>query len=334
MAKICTVIATSHSPFLFEPLSWWNKTTAGRSYASGAKVDSEPENEDKFLRVQQGLAKLRDVFQAARPDVVLAFGDDQEEQFDLNNHPSFAVYVGGHFEGYKAVRYAGKLGSRPFKPKTEEHWARIEAKPELAKTVQYGLMKAGFDPAFMLDLPNKDIGMGHAFMRPMGPLTNGRFDVPMVPVLVNCLYAPQPTAARCVSLARAVRNIVENEWPQHLRVAIMGSGGLWHTPGAPESYLDEDFDREILKRLEVGSADAMASYFDGWTPRPEMKNLRCFEQFSGGTGMTSGVGGGSGETRNWIMAAAVADRPGTVIDYIPVHASPCGIGYAHWNMGE
>ncbi len=121
MAKICTVVATSHSPFLFEPLDWWNKTRAGRSYAPGAKVDDDSENERKHRRVQQGLAKLRDAFQSARPDVILAFGDDQEEQFDLNNHPSFAVYVGGRFEGYKAVRYAGKLGSRPFKPKIEEH---------------------------------------------------------------------------------------------------------------------------------------------------------------------------------------------------------------------
>ena len=64
----------------------------------------------------------------------------------------------------------------------------------------------------------------------------------------------------------------------------------------------------------------------------ELKELKCFEQFSGGTGMLTGVGGGSGETRNWIMAAAVADRPGHVIDYIPVHASPCGVGYAYWAM--
>jgi 3-O-methylgallate 3,4-dioxygenase len=332
VAKICTVIATSHSPFLFEPLDWWNRTRAGRSYAPGVTVDDEAENERKFHRVQQGLAKLRDVLQSARPDVIVAFGDDQEEQFDLKNHPSFAVYVGDRFEGYKAVRYAGKLGSRPFKPKTSEHWAAIEAKPELAKVLLDRLMKAGFDPAFMLELPNQEIGMGHAFMRPAGPVTDGRFDIPMVPILVNCLYAPQPSAARCVAFARAVRKIIENDWPAELRVAILGSGGLWHTPGAPESYLDEEFDHEILSRLKDGDADAMATYFDAWTPKPELKNLRCFEQFSGGTGMPGGVGGGSGETRNWIMAAAVADRPGRVIDYIPVYASPCGVGFAHWKM--
>jgi hypothetical protein len=30
------------------------------------------------------------------------------------------------------------------------------------------------------------------------------------------------------------------------------SGGLWHTPGAKEAYLDEDFDRTLLSYLEVG----------------------------------------------------------------------------------
>jgi len=334
VAKICTVVATSHSPFLFEPLEWWNSTRAGRSYAPDATVDDDAENERKYRRVHQGLKRLRDVFQSARPDMILVFGDDQEEQFGLNNHPAFAVYVGGRFEGYKAVRYAGKLGSRPFKPKVAEHWVSIEAEPDLAKSVLYGLMKTGFDPAFMLDLPNKEVGMGHAFMRPAGPLTDGRFDIPMVPILVNCLYAPQPSAARCVALARVVREIIEEDWPSELRVAVVGSGGLWHTPGAPESYLDEKFDREILTRLESGNADEMASYFDAWTPPPELRHLRCFEQFPGGTGMASGVGGGSGETRNWIMAAAVADRPGHVIDYIPVHASPCGIGFAYWDMNE
>jgi len=334
MAKICSVIATSHSPFLFEPLSWWNNTRAARSYAPGITVDDDEENARKHTRVQTAMAKMRDIFQAARPDVVLVFGDDQNEQFDLHNHPAFAVYVGSRFEGYKAVRYAGKLGSRPFKPKTPEHWAAIDARPELAKMAQYGLMSEGFDPAFMLDLPDKDIGMGHAFMRPMGPLTDGRFDVPMVPILVNCLYAPQPTAARCASFARAIRRIIERDWPQDLRVAVVGSGGLWHTPGAKESYLDEDFDHQILERLQAGSADSMAAYFDGWTPPARLKHLKCFEQFSGGTGMNGGVGGGTGETRNWIMATAVADRPGHVIDYIPVHASPCGVAFAYWDMAD
>jgi hypothetical protein len=32
------------------------------------------------------------------------------------------------------------------------------------------------------------------------------------------------------------------------------------------------------------------------------------------------------------MAAAIADRPGVVVGYVPVYASPCGMGFAHWDM--
>ena len=53
---------------------------------------------------------------------------------------------------------------------------------------------------------------------------------------------------------------------------------------------------------------------------------------SGGTGILLGVGGGTGETRNWIVAAAVADgQPATVIDYVPIYASPIGTSFAYWD---
>ena len=53
----------------------------------------------------------------------------------------------------------------------------------------------------------------------------------------------------------------------------------------------------------------------------------------GVTGMSGGLGSGSGETRNWIAAAAVAEgTKGTVVDYVPVYASPCGMGFAYWDQ--
>ncbi len=175
--------------------------------------------------------------------------------------------------------------------------------------------------------------MGHAFMRPICNLSAARFDVPVLPVMVNCFYAPQPTAARCVAAARAIRRTIES-WPGDMRVAVIGSGGLWHTPGAVDAYIDEEFDRAILGSLQEGDADRMADYFDRWRPSPERARLRCYESFSGGTGLTGGIGSGAGETRNWIMAAAVADRPGVVVDYVPVYASPCGMAFAYWNCNE
>jgi hypothetical protein len=48
-------------------------------------------------------------------------------------------------------------------------------------------MKKGFDPAFSMELPNPERGMGHAFLRPAESLTN--FDIPVVPILMNVYYA-------------------------------------------------------------------------------------------------------------------------------------------------
>jgi hypothetical protein len=174
-------------------------------------------------------------------------------------------------------------------------------------------------------------GMGHAFMRPVGKLTEGRFDVPVIPILVNCFYAPQPSAARCVAAARAITAVIDS-WPDDISVGVIGSGGLWHTPGAPDAYIDEEFDQEMLTWLRRGDAEAMANYFDQWQPHATRRQLRCYEAFCGGTGMTGGIGSGTGEVRNWIMAAAVANRPGVVVDYVPVYASPCGMGFAYWDM--
>lgn len=53
----------------------------------------------------------------------------------------------------------------------------------------------------------------------------------------------------------------------------------------------------------------------------------------GWTGMTGGPGSGTGETRNWLIAAAVVDGMApTFLDYVPVYASPCGMGFAYWDL--
>ncbi len=77
----------------------------------------------------------------------------------------------------------------------------------------------------------------------------------------------------------------------------------------------------------------MAEYFDSreW-PYPSA-TPEAAEKLLGGTGMSAGLGSGVGETRNWLIASAVADGvSGSVVDYVPVYASPCGMAFAHWDM--
>ena len=82
-----------------------------------------------------------------------------------------------------------------------------------------------------------------------------------MPVLLNCYYAPQPTADRCYQLGQAVRAIVE-DFPGGLRVALVGSGGLWHTPQRPGAWLNEEFDQTLLAYMAKGDIKAMAAHFN------------------------------------------------------------------------
>jgi hypothetical protein len=314
MATLVGVFAVAHSPFCYRPPERWNEVRASRTLRADVPMDDLATNRAKAARIQAAFATVRERLATAAPDVVVVFGDDQLECFDFSNLPSVAVYVGEAFEG--ALAGGGR--------------ARIPGHAPLGVALLGGLMRRGFDPAFSMDMPQPERGVGHAFLRPAESLTDLR--TPIVPVFVNCYYAPQPTAMRCHQLGRAVREIIA-EHPENLRVAVVGSGGLWHTPGAPDAYLDEEFDRQILALMTAGDALGMARYFDAYRVPEGDRSQAKAQRGRGVTGMPGpgGPQGGTRETCNWIAAAAVADgRPATLVDYVPVYASPVGAGFAYW----
>lgn len=335
MASIVSVVCMSHSPFVFTTPEEWERGRDQRraqgAISADVPVETRSELDAKKARCEAALAALRAAFQRSNPDVVLIFGDDQLEQFRFSGFPAFGVYCGEQFEGY---RISGKVGlptrtPRPTLPKTPEHWVTVAGHPRLSRDLMVGLVREGFDPAFSLELADLEEGMGHAFMRPLHVLTPD-YDVPAIPISINCYYGPQPTGKRCAELGAAIKHAVE-ALPDELRVAVVGSGGLWHTPNRPNAVLDPDFDERILGALRAGDARAMAATFDE-LGRTKIVTEQDVAIESGGTGMVLGVGLGTGETRNWIAAAATAGgSTATVIDYIRVYASPIGLAFAYFD---
>lgn len=314
MATLAGVFAMSHSPFCYMPPERWNEVRASRSLRADVPLDDVDVNRAKAARVTAAFATLRARLAAAAPDVIVVFGDDQLECFDFGNYPAFSVYAGATFHG--ALAGGGRAG--------------VPGHPALAAALLTGLLRRGFDPAFSLELPRPDRGIGHAFLRPAESLTD--FSVPMVPVFLNCYYAPQPTALRCYQLGVAVREVIA-EHPDGLRVAVVGSGGLWHTPRAKDAYLDEAFDRAILTSMDGGDARGMARHFDDYTVPAGDASQPLAARGPGSTGLLDAPGprGGTRETCNWIAAAAVAEgRPATLVDYVPIYASPIGAAFAYW----
>ena len=340
MSELCAAICTSHSPFLYASAEEWEEARRLRTIHGGiaptVPVDSVAENRLKHERCMKALEILRCTLEAAKPDVIILFGDDQSEQFDFNNYPAFAIFAGESYTGFKI---SGKFGlpvpksARLPRPKTAEHWVTTPGHPQVARWLITQLIEEGFDTSFSLALPRPDDGIGHAFMRPFVYLAPD-YNIPTVPFFVNCYFGPQPTGRRCVELGRAVRRLIAR-MPGDLRVAVIGSGGLWHTPMLPHSILDTEFDHAMLDCVRSGDPAAMAAYFDGRRPVVHANDENALTLASGGTRMVSGLGGGSGETRNWIITAAIcADLPGTVVDYVPVYASPVGLAFAYWSLQD
>jgi hypothetical protein len=314
MATLAGVFNMSHSPFCYMAPEKWNEVRASRSLRADVPLDDVETNRAKAARIAAAFATLKARLEASAPDVLLVFGDDQLECFDFRNYPAFAVYAGDKFQG--SLARGGSAG--------------VPGHPQLAAALLTGLMRRGFDPAFSLDMPKPDRGIGHAFLRPAESLSD--FTLPIVPVFLNCYYAPQPTALRCYQLGAAVREIIA-ELPGALRVAVVGSGGLWHTPRAKDAYLDEAFDRAILDAMARGDARRMARHFDDYRVPDGDASQLIGAPGPGTTGLpdASGPRGGTRETCNWIAAAAVAEgRPATIVDYVPIYASPIGAAFAHW----
>jgi hypothetical protein len=335
MARLISVICTSHTPFLLNSLERWELTRTLRAakdgFADAVPVETRAEMEAKEARIAAGLAVLRDVLRAARPDVLVIFGDDQLEQFKLTNFPALSIFTGERFSGFRIAPVDGPPapGDWPPLPHEAPHWRTVAGHPALARALLVELAARDFDMSFSALLADPERGMGHAIMRPH-TLLETNFAIPTVPIWINCYYGPQPSAQRCYALGRAVREIIE-AYPDDLRVAVIGSGGLWHTPGAGHSILDEPFDRAILAEVTTGNARAMAAAFDAYPIAYDANDPRSLKDASGGTGVVSGLGSGTGEIRNWIAAAATVDGVrGTVVDYIPVYASPVGIAFAYY----
>lgn len=327
MAQVSLIAACSHSGFLYSAPERWNETRARRSLRADVPFDSIEENVAKFRRCMQAFQVLKERLEQVNPDALVIFGDDQDEMFHFDNCPAFGIYLGEEFEGPKRKAQPEPLGP------TGAGGVAIEAKvkncPQLATQLLEGLIGREFDVAFSCEMPENARGMGHAFMRPGYYLTPD-FHVPVVPIFVNCYYAPQPRASRCFALGRAVREAIERS-PLDLKVAVIGSGGLWHTPGAENSYLDEEFDHTILTAMAAGDSRGAAAYFDAQARPGEVGDGGDARGLHGGTGMRGGVGGGAGEWRNWMAAAGAAEGlRAHVIDYVPIYASPLGASFAYW----
>jgi len=328
MAKLVGVLACSHLLYITDewagrPPESWEKIRDSRDIRNDVPFDSADERHKQADRVIAALTTLKQKLADMRPDVLLIVGNDHDENFaapDFEIMPMITVFTGATFSG-KTYEYFLDRSA-------DARHVQVPGHPQLAQAILYGLIERGFDPAWSQRVPQPDKGIGHAIMHPIGYFTD--YSQPVVPIIINTFYSPAISAKRCVALGRALRDIVDNH-PSDLRVVAIGTGGLWHTTFAPDSWLNEEFDRAGMKLLAAGDIEGWASYFDSYDVSGDPSNQTSSEISRESSGMPQSPGPqfGTRETLDWITACAMADgRPFTVLDVIPAYSSPIDWGFA------
>ncbi len=203
--------------------------------AIGAAVDRGEEQSAYWKPLFDGYKPMRAWLEREQPDVLILFSNDHFTSFFLDFIPTFAIAVAGQHE----IADEG-WGRRPL-PEVPGH-------TELAWHLSRQLIEGGFDLSVCHRLP-----LDHGCLSPLSALMPrvARWPVCVVPILVNVLHFPIPTAVRCFQLGRAIRQAVAS-YEDDLRVVVLGTGGLSHQlAGERFGTIAPDWDAEFLDRLET-----------------------------------------------------------------------------------
>jgi aromatic ring-opening dioxygenase catalytic subunit (LigB family) len=280
----------------------------GPQYADIATVE-------EFVRLSQAaqgaLTRIGENIRSAKPDVVVIVGDDHYELFGPSNMPAISIF---HGEKLKTLDKLASEALPVFMRAVGKGFAMdavhiADGAPHFATALISGLIERKIDvgAAGRVDDPHR-AGFGHAFGFVMKRILPAA-DIPIVPILLNTYYPPNvPTAERCYEFGTALREVIE-AYPEDLRVAIIGSGGLSHF------VVDEDLDRRVLSGFDPANAERLVSL-----PREALIS-------------------GSSEILNWVVVAgAIAGLAERWMEYYPVYRTPAGtgigLGFGIWGRSD
>jgi hypothetical protein len=261
---------------------------------------------ERYDAAQAAMDELGRRIRAARLDVLVIVGDDQQELFRTTNNPAIAIYYGA------TIRNTAREPASPSDPwvKSARMWRHepeadrdYPVRSDLAEWLVRRLCDRDFDIA-ALDGLERGQFEGHAFQFVHRRLL-GEHVLPVIPVILNTFDPPnQPTPRRCVALGRALRELVA-QWPEDLRVGVIASGGLSHF------VVDEELDQQVIAAIRGKDSDALAAF--------DPRRLQA----------------GSSEIRNWLVVGEMArDLDLEWLEYISGYRTPAltgtGLAFAAW----
>ena len=224
MSKIIGSVSTSHVPAI------------GGAIAKGLQQDPywKPFF-DGFIPVREWLAKNP-------PDVVVVVYNDHGLNFFLDKMPTFAIGA--------AATYTSE----------DEGWG-IPTVPPLAGDVDlsWAIIEAAVKDEFDVTTCQEML-VDHATTIPLQLLwPEGPPPVKIVPIAVNTVQHPLPSAARCLKLGQSIHRAIEAYDPA-LKVLVLSTGGLSHQlEGGRAGFINPEFDAICLNAL-INEPEKLTTY--------------------------------------------------------------------------
>ena len=296
MAEIVGIFATSHAPQLMMNPDQWHLINPPSWRKPLAEELQNVPHEVKWERWNRCRAAVDQIRQRLEE-----LNPDTLIVLGDDQHENFIEDGEPPFTLFIGDQAEASVSLRYLDQTLDENRTTYTVDRALGEAVIDQLMDDGFDPAYSRKTRYAG-GLGHAFARPLSLMTP-KADHSVLPVMVNTYYPPAPSAKRCVEFGHALAKAID-QYPEARRVAILASGGLSHT------RIDIALDEAFIKALETN-------------------NTKHFEKMA-----ADDLVDGTSEIRNWIVAAAAADRPGTMLTYEPLPRIPegggCAMGFATW----
>ena len=217
MAHILGGLATSHIP------------------AIGGAIHHGRQNEPYWKPFFDGFPPVHAWLDRVQPDVAVVFYNDHGLNFFLDKMPTFAVGAAAEYRN------------------ADEGWglpttAPVAGCPELSWHLINELIAAEFDLVTC-----QDMLVDHACTLPL-KLFWPAHDTPpvqIVPININTVQFPLPTARRVYKLGKAVGEAI-TRWNSERKVVVMATGGLSHQlEGERAGFINKKFDLQFLDSMET-----------------------------------------------------------------------------------
>jgi protocatechuate 4,5-dioxygenase, beta chain len=228
MAQIATIIGITHNPFM-------------------PRLFQQPQQPPGAAKVKERIAMMRQKLTDAKPDVLVTIGNDHLHQFFMDNMPAFMIGKMDQYDGtfYDEIREFGLPT------------CKLPGDPDVSEAIMEGAFDRGIDFAY-----SNELTIDHSIIVPM-LFVRPEMDIPIVPILTNCIAPPLPRPKRFYEVGKAIRAAIDS-LPTNKRVGVLVSGHLSLEVGGPKQFerklQDPEFDGNAVGWIENGDIQSAADF--------------------------------------------------------------------------